>query len=74
MIDTTHANRLQITATADQLATIAEFEHAEGLTRPDALRLLLAIALESVTSGGNRFWDRRTSQSPALQGVASRAL
>ena len=49
----------RVLLTAAQLALIDSFQTKAALrSREDAIRLLLDIALESVTGRGRRFWDR----------------
>jgi len=47
---------------ASQAALIDAFQAEQGISsRTEAIRLLLDIALESVTGRGRRFWDRPIS-------------
>jgi hypothetical protein len=44
---------------------IAEFRDAEGLTsQSDAVRLLIEIALDTISNQGNRFWDKSPAAKP----------
>ena len=55
----TLGTRLQIELTPTQLATLDEFQRTENLpSRTATLNLLLEIAFETVTSAGQRFWDK----------------
>jgi hypothetical protein len=50
---------VEILLTPGQVALLDDFQRTEGLPSQEAaLKLLLEIAFETVTSTGNRFWDR----------------
>ncbi len=56
---------LEVMLTPGQIALLDDFQKAERLlSRASALKLLLEIAFETVTSTGNRFWD-----NPAVPGI-----
>src|SRR3954452_6592244 len=71
---------LQFGVNIAQLDMIDGFQHAKGLaSREAAIRLLLDIALETVTGTGRRFWDKpligpETSQTNADQLAQAREL
>ena len=49
----------QVGVSAAQLEMLDRFQREAGLpTREAALKLLLDVAFESVTSSGRRFWDK----------------
>ena len=53
---------VKIMLTPGQIGLLADFQRAEGLPSQEAtLKLLLEIAFETVTSTGNRFWDKRAT-------------
>ncbi len=59
MSNSSPAFRLSFSASAAQIDAVEAFRVREGLpSRAEALRLLLDIALDSVTKSGRRFWDR----------------
>jgi hypothetical protein len=52
-------NPVTVELSAAQVAMVDDFQRRAGLsTREAAVLLLLDVALEAVTSGGRRFWDR----------------
>ena len=52
-------SRLQIDLTPTQAAALDDFQRTEKLqSRVEALGLLLEIGIETVTSSGQRFWDK----------------
>ena len=53
---------IEIMLSSGQIALLDDFQRAEGLPSQEAtLKLLLEIAFETVTSTGNRFWDKRAT-------------
>ncbi len=66
MLDQPHSHRLHLRVSDADFAAIDRFRSDEGLSSTaDALRLLIEIALETVSAKGRRFWDKKPSEPPS---------
>jgi len=57
---------LRVKVTPEQVGAIEAFQAKEKIaTREEAVRVLLEIAVDTISATGNRFWDRRPKSAGA---------